>query len=59
VNKSELEKTIQTLERIRDILLDSGIRSEGEDASLQRICNQIVVGQDVDDDEGAGYDSTT
>lgn len=41
MNKSELEKTIQTLERIRDILLDSGIRSEGDDASLQRICNQI------------------
>lgn len=41
MNKSELEKTIQTLERIRDILLDSGIRSEGEDARLQRICNQI------------------
>lgn len=41
MNKSELEKTIQTLERIRDILLDSGIRSEGEDATLQRICNQI------------------
>jgi len=41
MNKSELEKTITTLERIRDILLEAGIRSEAEDARLQRICNQI------------------
>ncbi len=41
MNELNLEKTIRTLEQIRDILLDSGIRSEGEDATLQRICNQI------------------
>lgn len=41
MTKSEIEKTIQTLERICDILLDSGIRSEGGDATLQRVCNQI------------------
>lgn len=41
MNEFDLEKTIRTLERIRDILLDSGIRSEAEDARLQRICNQI------------------
>ena len=41
MSEHELQKTIATLERIRDILLGAGIRSEAEDAQLQKICNQI------------------
>ena len=39
--KSEIPKTIATVERIRDILLTAGIRSDADDAQLQRICKQI------------------
>ena len=41
MNKSELEKTINILEQIREILLKDGISSEVADTTLQKICNQI------------------
>lgn len=41
MNIKKLEKYIKLLERIRDILLKSGIRSDRDDQRLQRICNEI------------------
>ena len=38
---NELQRRIETLCRIRDILLEAGIRSDQSDQTLQRICNDI------------------
>ena len=38
---TELQKQIEKLCRIRDTLLDAGIRSDQTDQSLQRICDDI------------------
>lgn len=41
MGKTSLEAKVEGLERIRDILLQSGIRSDLQDANLQKICNAI------------------
>ena len=41
MNTNELEKQIRILERIRDIQLSAGIRSDAMDASFQKVCNSI------------------
>ena len=42
MNKIEnLETTVKKLELIRDILLQTGIRNEADDAQLQKICGKI------------------
>lgn len=41
MGNTSLEAKIGGLQRIRDILLQSGIRSDLQDANLQKICNAI------------------
>ena len=41
MTKEEVQKTIITLEKIRDILGNVGIKSETQDECFQKICNQI------------------
>jgi hypothetical protein len=41
MEQQELQRQIENLSRIREILLDAGIRSDQMDQSLQKICDDI------------------